>query len=89
MAWPELSQVRCSGFPPTYLRAIVTAIESGVVQWGTTVGGGESRYDRFSFAGSLWEMSEVFELVDQITLIERSPTLDDLLVAILRGKIDK
>jgi hypothetical protein len=88
MAFPEsLNHVGCIGFPETMRNAIVQAVESKEVEWleDFTYVIGESASGRFRYAGCIWELYEIFEVVHSITLIEGTPNAEFLTFAVLRG----
>lgn len=75
-------------FPEEWLPAVWGAIERKEVIWGQDSLVGAAGSTKFMWANALWQYDEIFERPISITLISGTPTLEDLTVAVLKGKIE-
>lgn len=78
-------QVDCNGFPEKYLPAIRHAIENKQVIWGKSSLYISLGIAEFEWAGCIWELVEMQEMVTSITLLKGDPIDEDLTIAVLRG----
>ena len=90
MSWPKLKFVDCIGFSRKLLPILQTAIDNKEITWLPDSfklyldhGSGN-----FEFAGCIWDLYEVREIVVSIILISGTPNREDLTAMTLKYNID-
>lgn len=90
MSWPRdhEGKVSCIGFSEDLLPIIKHAVENKIVTWGTSSLFMYSGMAEFFWADCTWKLEEEQECVISIELLQGNPTMEDLTVAMLKGKIE-
>lgn len=88
MAWPDnLKRVKCEGFSNSILPIIRKAVDDERVEWipGTQKLFVDLGTGQFKFAGCVWELEEMTEMVTRVSLLKGQLKTEDLTFAVLRG----
>jgi hypothetical protein len=89
MAWPKPEYVGCYGFDRSLLPVIQRACDGGMVEWvDYSLGFLEGSRGVFKWADCTWQMDEMNEWVESVTLTEGTPDSESLTIALLKGKIE-